>query len=67
LGRHPQLPGMPFFRAGGYPEPADIFVEEECFVDQDTEEFILGENAKPLPMNRGLLVRWSEVEYLEFY
>lgn len=56
--------------AGGYPEPPDIFLSEECLVDQEEGEFVLDEGGTPKPMGGdphfwGLLVRWDEIEYLE--
>lgn len=56
--------------AGGYPEPPDIFLSEECMVDQEKEDFILDPTGEPKPMGSadehwGLLVRWDEIEYLE--
>jgi hypothetical protein len=54
--------------AGGFPEAPDLFLSEECAVDQDTEDFVVGPNGDPQPIgaeNWGLLVRWDEVEYLE--
>jgi hypothetical protein len=54
--------------AGGYPEPADLFLVQECAVDQESEEFVIGPNGEPEtlgPPNWGLLVRWEEIEYLQ--
>lgn len=54
--------------AGGFPEPPDLFLSEECAVSQDEEDFVVGPNGDPQPIgagNWGLLVRWEEVEYLE--
>jgi uncharacterized protein DUF6338 len=52
--------------AGGYPEPADLLIDEHV-VDQSREDFVLDPSTKkPHSLQRGLLVRWDEVEYLEF-
>jgi Family of unknown function (DUF6338) len=50
----------------GYPEPADIYLVKELIVDQGNEDFALNDDGEPLPIGaHGVLVRWSEVEYLE--
>lgn len=51
--------------AGGYPEPADLFLSKECWVDQEVEDFIRGADGLPIPNAFGVLVRWEEVEYLQ--
>jgi hypothetical protein len=52
--------------SGGFPEPADIFLSEEYRVDQDSGEFEPGADRNGVPVGYGLLVRWDEIEYLEF-
>jgi Family of unknown function (DUF6338) len=52
--------------AGGYPEPPDIYVSEAVEVDADTGEFARDDAGNPIRKGYGFLVRWSEVEYLEF-
>jgi hypothetical protein len=51
----------------GYPEPADIYLAQEYRVDQDTGDFVRASpDESPQPVgNYGVLLRWSEVEYLE--
>ena len=50
---------------GGYPEPADIYLRRELQVDQDTEDFVHDANGEAVPEGEyGLLVRWSEIEFL---
>lgn len=51
--------------AAGYPEPQDLFLAASVAVDPITGEFLTdGEDVVTGP--GGLLVRWDEVEYLEF-
>jgi Family of unknown function (DUF6338) len=51
--------------AGGYPEPADLFLSKECPIDQESGNFILDRVGQPLANGYGILVRWDDVEYLE--
>jgi Family of unknown function (DUF6338) len=59
--------------ASAYPEPQELFLADQVFVDPDSGDFITGTGAPlrqgqvPERMGRGLLVRWDEVEYLEWY
>lgn len=50
----------------GYPEPQDLYLAASVEVDPDTGEFALGDDGRPRLGSGGLLVRWEEVEYLEF-
>jgi hypothetical protein len=50
----------------GYPEPQDIFLVESVEVDPETGEFELDDDGEPLRRGSSILVRWDEVEYLEF-
>jgi len=51
---------------GGYPEPADIYLIRELRVDQTTGDFVRNQQGEEIPVGKyGLLVRLSEVEYLE--
>lgn len=52
--------------AAGYPEEEDLYLVESVEVDPDTGEFHLDEDGAPVARGSGILVRWSEVEYLEF-
>lgn len=49
-----------------YPEPQDIFLVESVEVDPETGEFLLDDDGEPLRRGSSILVRWDEVEYLEF-
>ncbi len=51
--------------AGGYPEPADLFLSRQCPVNPDDEDFVRGPDGEPISYGYGVLVRWEEVEYLE--
>lgn len=52
--------------SAGYPEPQDLFLAVAVELDPDTGEFAVdGDGDVPLRPG-GLLVRWDEVEYLEF-
>jgi hypothetical protein len=52
--------------AAGYPEEQDLYLVESVEVDPDTGEFQHGKDERPAPRGSGTLVKWSEVEYLEF-
>lgn len=51
--------------AAGYPEPQDIFLAETVEVDPETGTFVL-EEEEPVFRGTSLLIRWEEVELLEF-
>jgi hypothetical protein len=50
----------------GYPESQDIFLAAAVPLDPDTGEFLLDETGNVELLPGGLLLRWDEVEYLEF-
>lgn len=52
--------------AAGYPEPQDLFLAAAVALDQDTGEFLLDEDGNVSLLDGGILVRWEEVEHLEF-
>jgi hypothetical protein len=54
--------------AAGYPESGDLYLSLQLRVDAVTGEFARDDDDRPLPVpgGSGLLVRWSEIEYLEF-
>jgi hypothetical protein len=52
--------------AAGYPEDPDLFLAEAVETDPDTGEFQFDEEGDPILRGSALLVRWEEVEYLEF-
>lgn len=50
----------------GYPEAQDLYLATAIQVDEATGDFLLDKDGAPVPLAGGLLVRWEEVEYLEF-
>ncbi|MDQ4025091.1 MAG: DUF6338 family protein [Actinomycetota bacterium] len=51
--------------AAGYPEAQDLLLSEMVEVDPATGEFIL-EAGAPILKGTRLLIRWEEIEFLEF-
>ena len=49
----------------GYPEPADLYLAQAAEIDPESGEFRLIDRM-PALRESGLLLRWEEVEYLEF-
>jgi hypothetical protein len=61
------IPGSPTSYAAGYPEEQDIFLGLQVLIDAVSGEFVrtaAGE-VQPVPGGSGLLIRWSEVEYID--
>lgn len=52
--------------AAGYPDEQDLFLAEAYSVDPETGEFELDADGDVVPTGSGILVRWAEVEYLDF-
>lgn len=52
--------------ASGYAEDQDLFLVKATEMDQATGEFLFDEGGEPVLRGSGILVRWDEVEYLEF-
>lgn len=52
--------------SAGYPEPQDLYLATTAAVDPETGEFVLDESGQAQLQDGGVLVRWDEVEYLEF-
>lgn len=52
--------------AAGYPEPQDLYLAASVELDPETGAFILDGDGQPRTGSGGLLLRWEEVEYLEF-
>ena len=49
------------------PEPALLVNERAVGTDQSRKfVFVVDKDGSPIPLAGGLLVRWEEVEYLEF-
>lgn len=52
--------------SAGYPEPQDLYLATTAAVDPDSGEFLLDGDGQVSLEAGGLLIRWDEVEYLEF-
>jgi hypothetical protein len=52
--------------AAGYPEPQDLYLAAAVELDQETGEFLVDADGNVPLLEGGLLVRWEEVEHLEF-
>lgn len=52
--------------ASGYPEPQDLYLAATLHLDPDTGEILTNGEGHPKIQNSGILVRWEEIEYLEF-
>jgi hypothetical protein len=52
--------------SAGYPHPQDLFMARGAQVDPDTGDFVFGDDGAVQLLDGGILVRWEEVEYLEF-
>ncbi|SFW11972.1 DUF6338 family protein [Amycolatopsis australiensis] len=54
--------------AGGYPEDGDLYLSTGFQIDPATGELLRDSGDRPQPVDgqRGLLVRWNEIEYLDF-
>jgi hypothetical protein len=52
--------------AAGYPEDPDLYLVEAIEADPQSGEFLLDKNGEPTLRGSGILVRWAEVEYLDF-
>lgn len=52
--------------AAGYPEEQDLYLVEAVEVDQETGSYVLDEEGTPVSRGSSILVRWDEVEYLDF-
>ncbi len=52
--------------AASYPEPQDLYLAAAARVDPETGEFVVTDDDEIELLPGGLLVRWEEVEYLEF-
>jgi hypothetical protein len=57
--------GRPSYTAG-YPEQQDLFLTAMIDVDPETGEFPVDEDGDIVHRPGGVLVRWEEIEYLQF-
>ncbi|WP_410644246.1 DUF6338 family protein [Amycolatopsis sp. lyj-346] len=53
--------------ASGHPEEGDLYLAAGLTIEPDNGNLVLDENNQtvPLPDARGLLVRWTEIEYID--
>lgn len=51
--------------ASGYPHAQDLYLAETIEVSPDSGE-VMEENGRPVLRGVGLLIRWEEIEFLEF-
>lgn len=52
--------------AAGYPDEQDLYLAISAEVDPESGEFELDDAGNPVTRDSGILVRWNEVEYLDF-
>lgn len=52
--------------AAGYPESQDLFLAAAVELDQETGEFVTDAEGNVTLLEGGILLRWDEVEHLEF-
>lgn len=65
-GAYAQSPDGSRSYVAGYPEDQDLYLIEAIDVHPETGEFPLTEVGRPVSRTSGILIRWEEVEYLEF-
>jgi hypothetical protein len=49
-----------------FPQPQELFLVQTVECDPDTGDFVYGSDDQVMPRPEALLVRWDEVQYLEF-
>lgn len=52
--------------AAGYPHAQDLYLAEAAEIDPQTGRFVFDDRGRPVLRGSGILLRWEEVEYLEF-
>lgn len=52
--------------AAGYPEPQDLYLGRIAEIDRETGAFLFDEAGQARMRSSGILIRWDEVQYLEF-
>jgi len=65
-GAYARMPDGSRSYAAGYPEEQDLFLVEAIEIDPQSGEFLLDTEGEPILRGSGILVRWEEVEYLDF-
>jgi hypothetical protein len=51
--------------AGGYPHDGDLYLTRLLEVNPETGEYVKQKDETHTVVDRGLLIRWAEVEYLD--
>ena len=57
--------GRPSY-AAGYPEEQDLYLSVTAMIDPDNGAFAYDDDGGIQTLDGGLLLRWDEVEYLQF-
>lgn len=52
--------------ASEYPEQQDLYLPATLGIDPNTGKMLTNDSKEPLVLDPGVLVRWEEVEFLEF-
>lgn len=52
--------------ASGYPEPQDLYLPRTVHINRNTGTMITDERGNAVVLNLGILLRWEDIEYLEF-
>jgi hypothetical protein len=52
--------------AAGYPHEQDLYLAEQAKVDPETGDLELDGDGNVMLLGRGVLIRWSEIEYLTY-
>jgi len=52
--------------ASGYPDPQDLYLPAILRIDTESGELVLDANGQAEVLDQGALLRWRDIEYLEF-
>lgn len=52
--------------ASGYPEPQDLYLPRTVHINHKTGRMITDEEGNAVVLDMGVLLRWEEIEFLEF-
>lgn len=52
--------------ASGYPDPQDLFLPAILQIHTESGELVLDANGRAVVLDQGALLRWRDIEYLEF-
>jgi hypothetical protein len=63
--RHLPHPGRKSNAEHGYPHDGDLHLTRQLVINPTTGEYEMEKDQTPKVIDRGLLIRWSEVEYLD--